>query len=88
MVLADESLVGDSAPNIYILIGFDYYFDIILGEIRRGDEGPVAVNSEFGWLVSGNAHPRNSEKEEAAVDLIIKRSDKTSYYNPCVSNEK
>ena len=87
LVLADKSLIDGSPPNIDILIGSDYYFDIILGEIRRGDEGPVAVNSEFGWLVSGNVEASNSGIEEADVNLIIERSD-ASYHNPCVSNEK
>ena len=39
--------------NIDILIGADYYFDILTGEMVRGESGPVAVNSDFGWVVTG-----------------------------------
>ena len=81
LVLADESLIDGSPLNIDILIGSDYYFDIILGEIRQGGEGPITVNSEFGWLVSGNVEAGNSGIEEADINLIIERSD-ASYHNP------
>ena len=36
-----------------VLIGSDYYWDFVTGEIVRGDFGPTAVNSKFGWLLSG-----------------------------------
>ena len=48
--LADDSLLNNDA-NVDILIGSDHYYDIITGEIQRGDGGPCAVNSEFGWLI-------------------------------------
>jgi hypothetical protein len=37
-----------SDSSIDILIGADYYFDILTGEMVRGESGPVAVNSDFG----------------------------------------
>ena len=40
--------------TIDVLIGSDYYWDIVSGEIIRGD-GPTAVNSKLGWLLSGPA---------------------------------
>ena len=43
----------DSQDNIDVLIGSDYYWDIITGEVARGDDKLVAVSSKFGWLVSG-----------------------------------
>jgi len=36
-----------------MLIESDFYCDIVTGDIRCGNEGPVAVNSKFGWLLSG-----------------------------------
>ena len=41
--------------SIDILIGSDYYWDIVTGDVLRG-EGPIAVHSKFGWLLSGPAH--------------------------------
>ena len=52
--LADHSQFnGNNA--IDILIGSDYYWDIVTGEVLRGD-GPIAVHSKFGWLLSGPIH--------------------------------
>ena len=48
--LADYS---DSEDSIDVLIGSDYYWDFVTSEIVRGDFGPTAVNSKFGWLLSG-----------------------------------
>ena len=39
--------------NIDVLIGSDFYWSIILEGIRQGEKGPVAVNSNLGWLLSG-----------------------------------
>ena len=48
----------DSSTNldkrIDILIGSDYYYSIGSGEILKGKiEGPVAINSLFGWILCG-----------------------------------
>ena len=50
--LADCS---NSEGSIDVLIGSDYYWDFVTSEIVRGDFGPTAVNSKFGWLLSGPA---------------------------------
>jgi len=36
--------------NADVLIGSDYY---CLGEMKRQDNGLVAISSKFGWLISG-----------------------------------
>ena len=70
--LADRSEIGQDA--IDILIGSDYYWDIVTGESIRGENGPTAVNSKFGWLLSG---PTNSSPCETNVvsNLIISGED-------------
>ena len=39
--------------NIDVLVGSDFYWDLVLGEVRRQENGLVAISSKFGWLVSG-----------------------------------
>ena len=39
--------------RINVLIGSDFYWDFVSGDIRAGDEGPIAVKSKLGWLLSG-----------------------------------
>ena len=36
-----------------LLIGADHYYDFIVGDVVKGDTGPVAVKSKLGWLLSG-----------------------------------
>ena len=49
--LADKGK-GDS--NIDVLIGADYYWDIVEGEVKReNNEKLIALKSKLGWLLSG-----------------------------------
>ena len=50
--LADSS-DGRSRLKIDILIGSDQYWELITGEIRQGNSGPVAIHTELGWVLSG-----------------------------------
>ena len=50
LILADYS---DSEDSIDVFIGSEYYWDFVSSEIVRGEFGPTAVNSKFGWLLSG-----------------------------------
>jgi len=36
-----------------VLIGSDYYWTVVTGETIVGDNGPIAVSSILGWLLSG-----------------------------------
>ena len=46
--------LADSGTNSQEAIdGSNFYWNIVTGEVRRGEDGPVAVNSKFGWLLSG-----------------------------------
>ena len=82
--LADESLLNDSdsARNIDILIGSDCYIDIITGEIQRGDGDPVAVNSEFGWIVSGSGYAKTPGKNATMTQLIVQKTDSAPMFDP------
>ena len=42
-----------SNQSIDVLTDADFYHHSVLGEIIRGEDGPVAVSSRFGWLLSG-----------------------------------
>ena len=55
--LADMAVSGDQSNQIDILIGSDYYWHVVTGDIIRGESGPVALSSHFGWLLSGPASP-------------------------------
>ena len=48
--LADEC--STPGEEIDILIGSNFYWNIVMGEVVKADKGPVAVNSKLGWLLS------------------------------------
>ena len=43
-----------SSDNINVLIGADQYYNIVVGDVIRGEHGPVAVKSKLGWVLSGD----------------------------------
>ena len=49
--LADSGF--DDENSIDILVGSNYYWTIVTGDLPRGEEGPIVVSSKFGWLLSG-----------------------------------
>lgn len=71
--LADEPF--DAEGSIDILIGCDYYWDFVTGETRQGDEGPIAVNSKLGWLLSGPVKGTLDRSCVTHSNLIIEGHD-------------
>ena len=65
MVSKIESKNG--SYNIDLLIGSDYYEDILKAERIQIDNGLYLVNSSFGWMFSG----RYMDKQEVDVELIM-----------------
>lgn len=54
---------------IDVLVGSDYYWSIVNGEVMKVKGGLMAVNSKMGWLLSGPA------EEILHTNLIISTSD-------------
>ena len=53
--------------NVDLLIGADVYWQIVTGEIKKGDNsGLIAINSVLGWLISG---PIKSENQSSSVNV-------------------
>ena len=50
--LADKRL-SEQNRRIDLLVGNDYLYDIIVGDVIRGSSGPVAISSKLGWIISG-----------------------------------
>ena len=47
-----DNLDGED-QSIDMLLGADYYYRIVTGEVIKGDTGPTAVGSKLGWLLLG-----------------------------------
>ena len=73
--------------DIDILIGSDYYYDFITGEIIRGEGGPVAINSTFWWLVSGPTKENDSYAGVSTTNLIIESPLISQDYTCAIENQ-
>ena len=70
----------DHSNQIDIVIGSDYYWHVV---IIRGESGPVALSSHFGWLLSGPANPMPHSHATSA--LIIDGSTDGNHPNTLIS---
>ena len=64
----------DSNESIDVLIGFDHYWDFVEDDIVQGEFGPVAIDSKFGWLLSGSTN-NGLYNETCTTNLVIGSSD-------------
>ena len=65
--LADD-VCTDSPLEIALLIGSDHYWEFLTGRIRRGEEGPVAIETRLGWVLSG---PVSSGEEDSTSSGLM-----------------
>lgn len=49
-----------------MLIGADFYWCFVTGEIRRGEKGPVAIHTTLGWILSGPVEGFDGTREVSA----------------------
>ena len=65
----------DSQDNIDVLIGSDYYWDIITGGGGGacGDDKLVAFSSKFGWLLSGPTKGDSGTSHSTTSNLIVQK---------------
>ena len=48
------TLTEFSSHEIDMLVGSDFYWDLVTGQIRRGSTGPVTIHTTIGWVISGS----------------------------------
>ena len=69
---------GSQHDTIDVLICSDYYWNFVTGETARGDSGPVAINSVFGWMLSGKVEltkRRGARGETTTQNLVISSNE-------------
>ena len=62
---------NDGNDTIDILLGSDVYWEVVTGEVIKGQSGPVAVKSIFGWLLSGKIDSYAPRYNTSTSALII-----------------
>ena len=63
--LADTSQY--ETVEVDMLIGSDYYWEFMTGETVQGRDGPVAVNTTLGWVLSGPAETTGQRKSTVSL---------------------
>lgn len=72
--LADHDPNSDGG-KIDILIGSDHYWKVVTGEIMRDGSGPVAINSKFGWILSGLVKHGRGQQGFTTASLVLQGSE-------------
>ena len=64
----------ESDDSIDVLVGADHYWDLVTGDVVKGEDGPTAIDSKLGWLLSGPAESSLSD-ESTTSNLILTQND-------------
>ncbi|MEM7375589.1 MAG: reverse transcriptase domain-containing protein [Bacteroidota bacterium] len=72
--LADTLPTSREASTIGVLIGNDYYNDVMTGERKQVQEGLFVLKSKFGWVVSGRTKSINKQDTESSLFVMTHSS--------------
>lgn len=72
----------DTTFQIDVLIGSDNYWELITGKVKRGKDGPMALETKVGWILSG---PTGFKTSSVNLNLTSTHALKV---DTCVSNSK
>ena len=63
----------DDALNCEVLIGSNFYWHFMSGQCRRGEGGPIALESCLGWILSGPVYdcPASASTEVNLTDTHV-----------------
>ena len=67
LTMADSSDLNSGLP-VDLLVGADYYWKLVTGNVCRGEDGPTAVHTKLGWVLSG---PSAFNSEDSSVNLSV-----------------
>lgn len=68
--LADDVDIENN-DTIDILIGSDYYWQFMTGNVVKGNNGPVAVESTLGWIISGVVGQSKDQTNESLTNTNL-----------------
>ena len=76
----DETL----KPEVCVLIGGDYYGELVMGGVSRGAHGPTAIHTMQGWVLSGPAPLVNSK--QSFTNLVSTHVLRIDYQSDSLEN--
>ena len=85
LTLADYS-VGDDDVMVDILVGSDQYWHLVTGRVVREEDGPTAIQTKLGWVLSGPLHGA-TQIEQQRNNLVTTHVLKTAVNPVNITNE-
>ena len=73
--LADDDTGQANRLEVEMFVGSDVYWNLVTGVIRRGKDGPLALETKVGWVLSGPI-----ETEDTTVSLVATHAMRTDSY--------
>jgi len=70
----------DKNLEVDILIGADQYYQLVTGEIIHQNNGPTAIRTRLGWVLSGPVH--GLSQEVSSVNLVTTHAFLVDTYQP------
>ena len=68
--LADFINNGGNNLGIDVLIGGDFYWSFVSGNIQKGRTGPIDLETSLGWMLSSNAGVSSSRNEHVSTHIL------------------
>ena len=86
--LADSGNDGEEF-DLDILIGSDYYWQLVTGHVIHGNDGPTAMHTQLGWILSGpvKGAPPNSHSNVNIASTHVLRCSTQPIPSPEVTIE-
>ena len=56
---------GKSSLQVNVLIGSDYYWELVTGSVCRSEYGPTAIHTKLGWVLSGHMPATSNSRSSA-----------------------
>ena len=69
--LAHNSLSG--APEV--LIGSDHYWQLVTSTMVRGADGPVAIHTRLGWVLTGPVSFSNGSQVSTSMATFLLKTN-------------
>ena len=76
LVLADKNIDGKTLA-VDVLIGLDFYHNFFTGKYRRGAEGPIALETTLGWVLSGRFGLPNEQLQHCLQTHVLRSTVET-----------
>ena len=70
-----DDIQSDRTLNVDILVGLDHMYDILYPSHVQKHDSLVAVNSVFGWILSGSFYTRNESSVLSQMCCLTLRDD-------------